>query len=219
MTMYKLALLFLFQLPSALSDNSMCENFAVHAGTAVTFDGVPTRIHRGGVGVSPGTSVTGAYLIEDGEVVYDSAGFAATKLATHTAAIAVRVEGKPMAVEIGGKTFTPGTYRSGSGINFAYGTVVTLDAQGAESSTFLFQATSTLVTATGTSFILKNGAKAENVFWAIGTAATLGASSVLEGSILAGTAITFGVSSELHGCAIAQTFVFFAGDGSVKPAH
>jgi hypothetical protein len=130
--------------------------------------------------------------------------------------MAVRADEQAMESEIGGLTFTPGSYRSGSAINFAYGTVVTLDGLGETDPVFLLQAGSTLFTAANTHFILKNGAKAENVLWALGTAATLAANSVLEGSIMAGTAITFGTQSKLHGCALAQFAVTFESEGSVE---
>ncbi|OEU19235.1 hypothetical protein FRACYDRAFT_163995, partial [Fragilariopsis cylindrus CCMP1102] len=110
---------------------------------------------------------------------------------------------------IGGMRFTPGIYRSDSAINFAHGTVVTLDGNGEANPEFIFIAGSTLVTAADTYFDLQNGAKAENVVWALGTAATLGARSHVAGSIMAGTAITFGTRSELHGCALAQSAVTF----------
>jgi hypothetical protein len=147
----------------------------------------------------------------------DSEVFAASVLAAHAAAM--QEPSDHMEIEIGGKTFTPGTHRSGSAINFAYGTVVTLDGLNEANPTFLFIAGSTLVTAADTSFILKNGAKAENVLWALGTAATLGANSVVEGSILAGTAITFGTKSVLHGCALAQSAVTFESGGSIVTNH
>jgi hypothetical protein len=193
----------------------VCSTFAVHARTTVTFAGVVTTLHGGDVGVSPGTSVTGAYAINGGELVADSSDFDASVQVAYAAAMAVRSDEQAIAIEIGGKTFTPGTYRSGSAINFAYGTVVVLDGLGQANPVFLFQAGTTLVTAADTYFILKNGAKAENVLWALGTAATLGANSVLEGSILAGTAITFGTQSELHGCALAQSAVTFESEGIV----
>jgi hypothetical protein len=178
-----------------------------------------STIEGGDVGVSPGTSITGSYAFDGGEVVLDSADFAASAMAAHAAAMAVRVDGEPMAIEIGGLTFTPGTYRSGSAINFAHGTVVTLDGENQANPVFLFQAGSTLVTAADTYFNLINGAKAENVLWALGTAATLGARSIVEGSILAGTAITFGTNSELRGCALAQSAVTFESGGSVVVNH
>jgi hypothetical protein len=150
--------------------------------------------------------------------VFDSSDFAASVLVAHAEAMTVRADGKAMDIEIGGKTFTPGTYRSGSSINFAQGTV-TLDGRNEPNPIFRFQAVSTLVTAANTRFILKNGAKAQNVLWALGTAATLGANSVLEGSILAGTAITFLTKSKLNGCALAQSAVTFASEGSVELKH
>ena len=185
-------------------------------------------IHHGDVGVSPGTSVTGAFkfgngdasssvTIDEGELMDDSADFALKVLDAH--AEAMEAQSVPMAIEIGGLTFTPGNYRSDSAINFAHGTVVTLDGLNDPNPVFLFIAGSTLVTAADTIFILTNGAKAENVYWALGTAATLGANSVLEGSILAGTAITFGTQSILHGCALAQSAVTFESEGSVELDH
>jgi hypothetical protein len=199
--------------------HGLCENFAVHARTTVTFDGVMTTISDGDVSVSPGTSITGDYRIDGGEIVADSSDFAASVLAAHDAAMETRPDAKPMDIEIGGRTFTPGTYHSGSAINFAHGTVVTLDGNDDPHPVFLFQAESTLVTAADTSFVLINGAKAENVLWVLGTAATLGARSVVEGSILAGTAITFGTKSELRGCALAQSAVTFESEGTVNLMH
>jgi hypothetical protein len=197
----------------------VCENFAVHARTTVTFDGEQTTIHGGDVGVSPGTSITGNYKFDGGGVVVDnSTEFAASVLDAYIMAKepTLVLANHEMAIEMGGLTFTPGTYRSGSAINFAFGTVVTLDGLNETNPVFLFQAGTTLVTAADTYFILKNGAKAENVVWALGSAATLGARSIVEGSILAGTAITFGTKSVLHGCAIAQSAVTFESAGSIE---
>jgi hypothetical protein len=199
----------------------VCENYAVHARTTVTFAGVMSTIQGGDVGVSPGTSITVAtgLNIVDGDQIIGDAVFSASVVAAHTAAMVVRPDGNTMAIEMGGLTFTPGTYRSGSAINFAHGTVVTLDGLNEPNPVFLFQAGTTLVTAADTHFILKNGAKTENVLWALGTAATLGARSVVAGSILAGTAITFGTQSELLGCALAQSAVTFESEGFVNAAH
>jgi hypothetical protein len=178
-----------------------------------------STIHGGDVGVFPGANITGSYTFEGGEVVLDSNIFAASVTAAHAAAMEVRVDGNALEVEIGGQTFTPGSYRSDSKINFAFGTVVTLDGNNEANPVFLFQALNTMVTAADTYFILKNGAKAENIYWALGTAAILGANSVVEGSILAGTAITFGTRSELYGCALAQSAVTFESEGSIDPNH
>jgi hypothetical protein len=200
----------------ALLDESVCGNFAVHAGTTVTFAGGLTTIDGGDVGVSPGTAITGTPQMNNGGVIVgDSDAFAASVLAAHAAAMKFHVGEKSIAIELGGQTFTPGTYRSESAINFVHDGTVTLDGDGK----YLFIAGTTLVTAADTHFILLNGAKAENVVWAIGTAATLGANSVLVGSILAGTAITFGTKSELQGCALAQSAVTFESAGYLKEVN
>jgi hypothetical protein len=197
--------------------HSVCGSFAVHAGTAVAFNGESTTLHGGDVGVSPGTSVTGAYEFHNGGVLLnESSDFAALTVIAHTTAMAVRNDETAIGIEIGGITFTPGTYRSSSAINLAAGTVVTLDGENDPNSVFLFQAVSTLVTGAGTSVVLQNGARAENVLWAVGTAATLGASSDIKGSMLTGSAITFLTNSELHGCALAQSAVTFESGGSIK---
>jgi hypothetical protein len=111
-------------------------------------------------------------------------------------------------LEIGGMTFTPGTHRVNAAINFAHG-LVTLNGEFQDNPVCLFQAGTTFVAAAATCFILINGAKAKNIVWPLGTATTLGARSIVEGSIVAGTAITFGAMSELRGCAIAQSAVTF----------
>ena len=200
--------------------HDLCGNFAVHARTTVTFDGVTSTVHDGDVGVYPGTSITGAYQFDiQGDIVWDSYDFADHVIVAHGNAMADHDAEKTMKIEIGGLTFTPGIYRSDSAINFAHGTVVTLDGDNKDNPEFLFIAGSTLVTAADTKFNLINGAKAEKVFWALGTAATLGARSHVVGSIMAGTAITFGTKSELQGCALAQSAVTFESEGSVVLNH
>jgi hypothetical protein len=158
------------------------------------------------VRVSPGTAMTGNPQFEDGRVVTDSVDFVAAVLAAHATVMQEESMGPIMDIEIGGKTFTPGTYHSDSAINFAYGTVVTLDGKNLASPGSLFQAKST-------------GAKAENVLWVIGTAGTLGANSTVEGSILTGAAITFGTESVLHGCALALFTITFESEGSDEVTH
>jgi hypothetical protein len=170
------------------------------------------------VGVSPGTSITGAYdFVDGGKFQSEPSEFAVSVGAAYKKAM--KEAAIPMEIEMGNLTFLPGTYRSGSAINFAFGTVVTLDGNDEINPVFLFQAGSTLTTAANTYFILTKGAKAENVLWVLGTAATIGANSTVEGSILAGTAITFGSKSALHGCALAQSAVTFESEGYIQMNH
>jgi hypothetical protein len=192
---------------------SVCQNFAVHARTTVTFAAGGT-IDGGDVGVSPGTSITGSETVtfqNGASISADSTAFAFDVAFAHSAAIAHRADAvyMGMAIELGGQTYTPGTYRSGSSMNLALSSFVTLDGEGDVNSKFVFQAGTTLITDADTYVNLINGAKAENVLWAVGSAATLGANSIIQGSILAGTSITFGAASEVHGCALALAAVTF----------
>ena len=208
----------MLELEESLS-HSVCDNFAVHAGTTITFDGVLTTIHGGDVG--SGAKLTGNYQLQDGgEVVDDSSDFTASMVAAHGAAIAVHANERAMVGSaIGDMTFTPGIYRYDTTITIDSGTVVTLDGNYEPNPVFRFIAGSTLITSKETSFILKNGARAENVLWALGTAATLGDYSVLEGSILAGSAITVGTQTVLNGCAVALSAVTFESEGSIDLTH
>jgi hypothetical protein len=85
-----------------------------------------STIRGGDVGVSLGSAITGAYTFDEGGVVYDPSAFVASVLLAHAAAMEVREPTVDLDTnEIGGKKFTPGTYHSGSTINFASDTVVT----------------------------------------------------------------------------------------------
>jgi hypothetical protein len=204
----------------SLCDPHVCGNFAVHARDTITFAGAAnTMIYGGDVGVAPGTSITGNFDVVDGETFTGTSNldFAASVLVAYNEAMAV-TGATFLPTEIGGLTLTPGTYRAPAEINLQSG-FVTLDGGGNENAEFLIQAGSHLTTAANTYVKLINGAKAENVMWALGTDATLGANSVIEGSILTGKAITFGTKSELHGCALAQSAVTFDSDGLVKGVY
>jgi hypothetical protein len=198
----------------------LCGKYAVHSGAAITFATATTTIN-GNIGVSPGTSITGIPVLQNGaEVASGNTNFATSVIKNHAEAMAPQLYGgNDMAIEMGGLTFTPGTYRSGSAINIAANTVVTLDGLNQAHPRFLFQAGSAMTTGATTTFNLINGARAQNVVWALGTALTLGANSVLEGTVLAGSAVTFGANSQVHGCVLAQTAITFPAAGSVDPSY
>jgi hypothetical protein len=201
----------------------VCQNFAVHGRTAVTFSAIQTTITGGDLGIAPatGAAITGLVRMVNG-VRFPGATPQEQEFATHATAafheaMAVRSDGNTLAAApIGGKTFTPGTYRSAATISTAANEIVTLDGLNQANPVFIFQATSTLGTGAGSYFNLINGAKAENVLWAIGTAATLGANTVLPGTLLAGSAITVGAQGLVQGCVVAQTAVTFSSEGFVE---
>lgn len=180
-------------------------NFAVLAGSTVTNTG-PTTI-SGDVGLSPGTAVTG---FPPGQVVNgtihaaDSAALQAQ--ADLTAAYkdaAARTVTATVPTELGGTTLTAGVYNSAAGTFGITGTL-TLDAQRDPDAVFIFQAASTVITASASNVNLVNGAQASNVFWVVGSSATLGTNSTLQGSILALTSITVTTGTVLNGRALAR---------------
>jgi len=81
---------------------------------------------------------------------------------------------------------------------------LTLDAQGDPNAVFIFQMASTLTTTAGRPVILSGGAKAGNVFWQVGTSATLGTTSAFQGTILANQAISLDTGATLNGRALAS---------------
>jgi hypothetical protein len=113
--------------------------------------------------------------------------------------------------ELGGKTLVAGVYQSPSG---SYGITGDLTLFGGPDDVWVFQMASTLTVAVSGRVILTGGAQARNIFWQVGSAATLGTSSVFEGTIMAYSSITMNASSTLDGRALAQNgAVTFNGDG------
>ena len=80
-----------------------------------------------------------------------------------------------------------------------------LDGAGNVNSVFIFQTDSTLITASGSTVTLINGAQECNVFWQVGSSATLGTGSVFGGNILALTSITVNTGVTVHGRASPAT--------------
>jgi hypothetical protein len=108
----------------------------------------------------------------------------------------------PITIDLGGQTLTPGVYNSASSIGLTG--VLTLDGRGNSNSVFVFQAGSTLTTATASQVKLINGAKSCNVFWQVGSSATLGTGSTIRGTILALTSITVTTGVTVDGRVLAR---------------
>jgi hypothetical protein len=105
-------------------------------------------------------------------------------------------------VELGGTTITDGSYSGGT---FGLTGTLTLDGQNGPSSVFIVRTTTTLITAAARQVLLINGAQACNVFWKIGSSATLGASSTTVGHLIAAVSIDTGATTTLNGQLIALT--------------
>jgi hypothetical protein len=118
---------------------------------------------------------------------------------------------------LGGRTLYPGLYKSPSGLAISSGDL-TLDAQGNSNAVWIFQMASTLTTTSGRKVILSGGAKATNVYWQVGTSATLGTTSVFKGTIMADQSITMNTGASLEGRVLARIGgVTLIGNTIVKP--
>jgi serine protease AprX len=194
------------------------ESFAVLAGTTVTNTG-PSTI-RGNLGLSPGTAVTGF-----GPGVVDGTQYTADAVALKAQAdltnayddAATRTPARPAPAELGGLTLTPGVYDNASSLGLTGR--LTLDAQGDPDAVFVLRAGSTLTTASASAVDLVNGAQACNVFWKVGSSATLGTDSVLAGSILALTSISMASGVTVRGRALARTGAVTLIDDRIAVPH
>ncbi len=104
--------------------------------------------------------------------------------------------------DLGGMTLMPGVYCSASSMGLTG--ALTLDAEGDSNAVWVFQTGSTLTTAAESSVVLINGADACNVFWQVGSSATLRANTTFVGNIFALTSITLNTSAEVFGRVLAR---------------
>jgi hypothetical protein len=109
-----------------------------------------------------------------------------------------------VAGNLGGQTLTPGLYKSTSTLAISSGDL-TLDAQGDANAVFIFQMGSSFTSTVGRQIILAGGAKAANIFWQVGSSATLGTGSVFKGNILALASITVTTGAAVEGRLLART--------------
>ena len=178
--------------------------FAVLAATTVTSSGATTV--NGNLGVSPGTKVTGSLKVSG--MIHAGGPTAAQAQGDLTAAYndaAGRTAGAlTVAGNLGGLTLTPGLYKSTSSLEISSGDL-TLDARGDTNAVFIFQMASTLTTTSGRQVILNGGARAANIYWQVGSSATLGTTSVFKGNILASKSITVMTGAAVEGRLLART--------------
>ncbi|MEV4630021.1 ice-binding family protein [Micromonospora sp. NPDC049523] len=178
-------------------------DFAVLGGTTVTNTGL--SVLDGDLGVSPGATVSGFPPgVVNGDIHQDDAAAIQAQIDL-TAAYndaAGRTTTDTVAEDLGGTTLPTGVYESVSGA-FELSGALTLDAEGDPNAVFIFKAASTLTTTTSSTVTLANGAQSCNVFWQIGSSATLGTDSTLRGDILASASISSAGGADVDGRALA----------------
>ncbi|HEY5024704.1 MAG TPA: ice-binding family protein [Acidimicrobiales bacterium] len=178
-------------------------SFAILAGSGITNTNATTV--TGDVGTFPTTSETGtASMTITGT---DHAGDAVTQgakndLVTGYNTAAGESPRTAVPADLGGQTLNPGTYNSASSLGLTGS--LTLNGGGNPNAMFVFQAGSTLITASASSVNLINGAQACNVFWQVGSSATLGTGSTFRGTILALTSITVTSATTINGRVLAR---------------
>src|SRR5579864_7251562 len=179
------------------------DSFAILAGSGITNTG-PTTVN-GDVGTYPTTSITGGASLtvtgtnHGGDAVTQGAK---TDLVTAYNAAAGEGPTSPIVADLAGQTLTAGVYNSASSIGLTG--VLTLNGGGNPNAVFVFQAGSTLTTASASSIVLINGAQSCNVYWQIGSSATLGTGSTFRGTILAMTSITVTTGVTIDGRVLAR---------------
>lgn len=178
-------------------------SFAVLAGSGITNTG-PTTI-TGDVGTHPTPTMTGfgtVTLVGSTHAADAVALRAKNDLTTAYNEATAATPTTTVATELGGLTFTPGVYGSPTlGIT---GTL-TLDTLGDPNAVFIFKAGSTLITAANSSVIVRNGGTACNVYWQVGSSATLGTGTTFVGTVLAATSITATTGATVQGRLLAGT--------------
>ena len=178
--------------------------YGVLAGSTVTC--VTGGTINADVGVSPGSTTTGfppCTITGTRHLADAPAAKAQNDLTTAYNALAGLACGTTVTpADLGGKTLAPGVYCAATSL--AVTGAVTLDGQGDANALFVFQMGSTLTTGTTANVALINGAQAKNVYWQVGSSATLGTGTTFRGTIVALTSITLNDNATMLGRALAR---------------
>ena len=183
-------------------------NYAVLGASTVTNTNNSTL--DGSLGLWPGTSITGfppGLVIAPGTT--DTTNAAAQQAQSDLTAAYVNAAGRPVdastPADLANLNLQPGVYAGPDKSPLSLTGPLVLDGGGDLGSVFIFQTDSTLITGSGSTVTLVNGAQECNVFWQVGSSATLGTGSVFAGNILALAAVTVTNSVTVHGRALART--------------
>jgi hypothetical protein len=175
--------------------------FAILAGSAITNTGSSTI--TGDVGIAPGTSITPGGWTVTGTIHNDDS----TAISAQSDALSVYTtlsahSSTTISAVLDGQTLTAGYYSTGAASLAASG-AGTLTLSGSATDVFVIKTASTLVTGSGgtPTITLTGGALASNVYWLVGSSATInsGSSGTFEGTIIANTSITDTLGGTVNG--------------------
>ncbi len=177
--------------------------FAIMATASISSTG--SVVVNGDVGLAPGTSqgippaqVNGTIHINDPVVTQAKVDL----LAAYNDLVSRSTNAQTLPGNVGGLTFAPGLYVNSTSVLLSGsgpGNNVTLDAQGDANAVFIFKMGSTLTTAPGSQVILAGGAKASNIFWLVGSSATIDTTTIFKGNVLAAVSITLNTGVAVEG--------------------
>lgn len=182
-------------------------NLAILAGSSITNTG-GTSV-TGNMALSPGSSIGGfppgvlVGTIHINDLIATQAKLDLTT-AYNDAAGRSSKDIVTLSGNIGGLTLTPGLYKSTSSLEISSGDL-TFDAKENANAVFIIQVASSFTVTSGRQVFLKGGAKAENIYWQIGSSATFGTTAVLKGTFMVMQSITFSTGASLDGKALART--------------
>src|SRR6202050_697790 len=192
-------------------------SFSVLAGSTVTNTGPTTMF--GDLGLYPGTSVTRAPPVPGQPHVDDQVAIEAKNaLTTAYTNAETRPPNGSAGTEPAGQAFSPGLHNASESLLLSSGSV-TLNAEGDPNAVFIFKIGSTLITGSNTSVSLINGAQACNVFWQVGSSATLGTGTRFVGTVMAAASITANTAATIHGRLLAQTAAVTLEDNTITTSN
>jgi type VI secretion system secreted protein VgrG len=179
------------------------EKVTILGASTVTNAGPTTVI--GNLALSPGVSVTGfgpgtiaGGSIHIGDALATQAH--ADAFSAYTQLVGETFTTNLSGQNLGGMTLTPGVYYFATAA--ALDGMLTLDTGGDPNAAFHFQIGTTLTTGVASNITLLNG-NTVNIFWQVGTSATIGVGSTFYGNILADQSITVNSGATINGRAIA----------------